>query len=122
MKTEKIIKEWSKLPEWERHGIVLDLLYQDKISFTEISQLYVQSLRQKDVEKSININGLALTLSAYWDGEIDNKMYRFTKAKAAYHMLKSKIFRTAPYEKILEKFLKKVPYSESKDGIAKYKN
>ena len=112
-----IIKEIKKLSNLERYYLILDLLNEDIISYTKISEIYVESLKDKNERKRIIINGLALPLASYWQLDKKNEKNSFIKVKAAYNLLKSNALKTSPIEKDLKEYVEKTGYSEDKNGM-----
>jgi len=117
-KIEQMIK--SSEIKWE--NVFLELLLEDKINFANLLNLYIQSLKEKEKEQRMNINGLALMLSKFIPYNKKYKPDKFVIAKSAYHLIKSKVFHTAPIEKKLFKIIKENKYSEDENGISQIKS
>lgn len=118
MKIEKILKELEKLDENTIQYIVLNLMKNKKLDYTDFSEVYVNYLKDKDKSKRMNIQGLSFMLSQYWKNlELPEEHKKFTEQKAAYHMLKSKTFKTSKFEEELKDFLSKNPYEEDENGF-----
>ncbi len=107
------LKKLRSLGKNERNYVLLELLVNNEIDFTEVSSLYVESLKVKNKGQQVIISGLAFPAISYFDG---TKPDIFMKAKAAYNLLKSKVFHTAQCEKELKAFVKKHKYSEDENG------
>ena len=119
----QIIEKIKKLDKTERNYLIFKLLEDDIINYEEISQIYVNYLKNERKKSNVIISGLSIPLSDYWDG-IKNKKEQaiFMKCKSAWNMLKGGVYHTSRYEKILEKYIKKYKYSEDENGFHKFGN
>lgn len=121
-KITKIIEDLEKLDKNSLQFIIFQLMIKDKINYLELSNLYTEYLRDENKRKLINISGLATVLSMFWSEEKLKEPHKsFTKRKSAYHMLKSKVFKTAGFEKTLNHYLMDNPYIEDENGIPETK-
>lgn len=122
---EKALEEINKLEASEVFALIFLLLKTKKIDFIDLSNAYVEVLKDSNRNKSLVISGLAIPLISYWQ---NGKMMksadhaRFIRSKAAYNLLKSKMFHTAPIEKELEAYVDKYGYSEDENGMHKMTN
>ena len=100
-----------------RRYLLNELMFGEYINFFDITAAYLATLQSKEKENKLTINGLAFPLCTYWrDDKSKKKFNLFSKSKAAYHLLKSKVFHTAPVEKDLSDWLKGHPYKEDENG------
>lgn len=112
-----IKKEMEALSKDERNHLILELMFEDKIDYITISNLYVNSLQKKERTLRLNILGLGNMLSVFVPFNKKKKNKKFIEGKSAYHILKSKIFRTAPIEKEYQEILKRTGYDEDEYGM-----
>lgn len=105
----KLTKYEETLSEKE---LIFEWLIKNRISFQELSEAYVESLKKDKKEYSDIICGMATPLIHYWEiKKIEPEhQEKFIKAKAAFWLLKSMMFHTAPIEKDLEKYVKDYGY------------
>jgi len=112
-----IKEELNELPPLAIQEIIFDLLKTGAVDYVSLSEMYVDSLKKKNNEKETIINGLAIPLSQYWYGtKMPAKHLTFIRCKAAYNLLKSKIFHTAKIEKEYQELVDKYSYSEDENG------
>ena len=117
-KIDKITKEIKTMSSMERNYVIFQLLCDDTINYSEISELYVESLKSKSRENYLLISGMSIPLIDYFLGTKNTKEQTiFLKCKAAYNLLKSRYYHTARVEKDLEKYVEKYKYFEDKDGL-----
>ncbi len=93
------------------------MLIENKLSFKELSEVYVYYLETKNKEKQVIIGNLAIPLIQYWQGNIPIGQENFIRAKTAYNLLKSKKFETTEIEKDLKKCVENNKYSEDENGL-----
>jgi hypothetical protein len=113
----KLKKEIENLNKTDLNSLIVELLIEEKIKYTEISNLYVYSLEKKEKDLRVNISGLASMLSYFVPFNRRKKDKKFIEGKSAYHILKSKVFKTAPIEKEYKEILKKTSYKEDEFGL-----
>lgn len=64
-KNRRLFEEVKALSQIERHVLLLDLLCEKVVCFTEVSELYVSSLETKETKRNHSMGGLVLLLSMY---------------------------------------------------------
>jgi hypothetical protein len=111
----KLLDELNKLDKDVLKYIIFSLLLDDKISYTDLSNIYVETLKEKQRKNSLLIAGMSIPLISYWGGGKLAKR-KFTKVKAAYHLLKSNMFKSAEIEKELQKCVDEFNYEEDEYG------
>lgn len=115
---EKAQEEFKKLTRHQRHFLILQLMKEKQIDFTEFSNIYIQYLQEKDKENNIIISGLSIPLLQFWltPNLKPKRQEIFIRCKAAYNLLKGKMFHTALIEKDLQKLVDKHKYTEDENG------
>jgi hypothetical protein len=111
-------KELLNLDKTKLRRVVFELLKEKKISYVDLSNMYISFLEESEREKNLNVMGLASMLSEFVPFNKRKKRKSFIESKSAYHILKSKIFRNAPIEKQYEEISKE--YSEDENGIPNF--
>ena len=116
---EKILtieEELSELPPLAVQDIVFNLLMTGAIDYVSLSEMYVNTLKNKDKENRVLICGLSVPLIHYYTkARPKNKQDLFIKIKAAYNLLKCKMWPVGDMQKLVDKY----SYSENKDGTHK---
>lgn len=115
----KVKDDFKNLEPHERQWVLVALLYDESINFTEISEAYTKALEKQRQDHWQDINRLGMRLSAAWD-YIPREKY-FTKAAAAFALLKSGVFHTAPVENEYAAYLAENAYDETDEGFPKTK-
>ena len=99
----------------EKEYQVFQWLLKGELSFTKLLEMYNAYQQKKIQQNSEIISGLAFPLSQSID---EIKKNDFIKAKGAYWLLKSNVFKTAPveeeYKKIVDDYLKKENLTEER--------
>ncbi len=113
---EKLLEQLRKLSKFDLKEIVFNLLLEEKLSYVELSELYTESLNEKLKQNNVLINGMAWPLIAYWEGNEKEISRKHWKAKSAWNLLKSGVFRNTEIEKDLKKCIKKYGYEEDENG------
>ena len=112
-KTSEVKDKLSCLSIEERNYVLYSMLYENKISFAEIANMYLETLEDKEKRNRDTIHGLSIPLQYYVENERTcEKQDKFMENKAKYHMLKSKAFAETGYEKQLEKDVEESGYTE----------
>ena len=111
----KTLSEFKKLDKIEIEQVLLQLLIDGDLQFQDIVVSYVHYLEKLENERSVQVTGLASSLSMWWSKNWRDKDLR--KNKTAYHLLKSGVFHTAEIEKELIKTIEESGYSEDEFGF-----
>jgi hypothetical protein len=97
--------------------VILCLMIEGKLDYIELSEIYVDYLRQEQQKKHRMIFGMSIPLGHYWHAHKGKKKHDiFMKCRTAYSLLKSGMYHTAPIEKEFEEWLEKHPYEEDEYG------
>lgn len=90
--------------EKSKQETVLDWLISGELQFVELVQSYVFYLKKQDEEQRYMIAGLSIPLIQYWQSchVKPKKQDVFIRGKAAFYLLKTKLFHGAPIELELE--------------------
>lgn len=110
----KVIEDLKKLKPSERQIVLVGLLFDGSIDFNELSTAYVKALEKQREAHWQKINRLGIRLGGAWH-HIPNKK-RFTKAAAAFALIKAEVFKTAAIEKEFKAYLADNPYDEDEYG------
>ena len=119
MKLKNIHNKLMKEKKNDVLELFLELLISEKIDYLDINEVYFMYLSLINKKQQMIIHGLATPLIHYWENP-DIKLGKqkiFIKCKAAYYLLKSRVFNTALVEKDLQKFIKDNKYSEDENGF-----
>jgi len=120
----KLQAVYNKLME-ENKSDVLDLFFEllmsEKIEYLDINEAYIMYLSLIKKNQQTIINGLSVPLMQYWQTPNikPERQKIFIRCKAAYNLLKSKVFNTAEIEKDLQKVVDDNKYSEDENGFHK---
>lgn len=93
------LDEMMKLNSIEVAFVIIELLNKNKLSFTDLTQLYVNDLKEREKMLSDQIMPLAMHLGLATQGNLDIKAARQLIYKAQY-------FKDAPFGKELEEEFK----------------
>jgi hypothetical protein len=115
---QELLDKLMNLKKEFLYYILLELFEKDKISYTDFTEIYIENLKNKDKEKQVIINGMAIPLCSYFEGNIPKRQKNFIKAKTAYNLLKSNVFKTTKIEKEFKKVVEKFGYSEDDNGMS----
>jgi hypothetical protein len=109
----KLTKEEQQLETPDQ--LFLKWLFEKKVSVNGILTTYSNYLEEIERQQNITIHGLVQPLSDYIT-EVPKQRKNWDKAKAVYHILRTKIFKGTPFEKDLEKINKQFGYGENDNG------
>lgn len=104
-KFEETLTEQQLFLHWLKIG---------KVNFSSLAASYVGYLEEKRQENNGLIAGLTVPLIQYWQScHLEPKKHDlWMRGKAAYYLLKSRMFETAPVEKELVNCLKESNFKE----------
>jgi len=115
---KEILKQVKKLSQREQNYLVYQLLVEDKISFTKLSELYVESLKKKEDKAWRRTVGFATGTSLIWKGlKKTTRQDKFIKCKLAYHLISSGLYFETEFEEKLKQYLIDNPYEEDEHGF-----
>ena len=112
-------KAFDKLEDWEVRHLLVGMFFEEKLSYTKVSEFYVAALEKQHKIESMKLQKSSMFLEAAWQHIPENK--RFTRAAAAYAILQSGVFHGALIEKEYESYLASNPYEEDDNGFPKTK-
>jgi len=114
---KKLYEQLKNLEGEKLEAIILLLMRDETLSYTRLSNLFVQTLLEKEKEQRVIISGLTIPLSQYVeDDKRKTKHSIFIRAKSAYNMIKTYCFRDTEFEKKLKEMVDKVGYIEDENG------
>jgi hypothetical protein len=108
-----IKEELNELPPLAVQEIVFNLLETGAVDYVTLSEMYVSSLKKINDEKQVLICGLSVPLIHYYTNvRPKNKQDIFIKVKAAYNLLKTKMWPVGKMQELVDKY----NYSEDENG------
>lgn len=108
---------FDKLEDYEVRSLLISMFFEQKLSYTKVSEFYVAALEKQHKIESMKLQKSSIFLEQAWEHIPENK--KFTRAASAYAILKSEVFHGASIEKVYEKYLIKNAYEEDDNGFPK---
>lgn len=120
MNYHEIKAQVKGLKDYEIQFLVFELLKEKDLSFTKLTEAYVESLKDESNKKNVLMTGLVYPLSYFFQRVKEKNVHdKNMKCKAAYNLLKGGFLSGAAVEKDFREYLKKNPWEEDEYGFPK---
>ena len=114
--SNKTIDELKVLDKTELKYIILQLLIDQSLSYTELSDLYTSYIESSQKAQALKLAKSIQWITSYWPGDKLAKG-NFVKAGSAYFIISNNYMKGAGIEKDMKDFLDAHPYTEDDNGM-----
>jgi hypothetical protein len=114
MKILELTNEEKYLTEQE---LFFKWLLDGKVNFIQLSQSYTGYLEKLKKDNNILIHSMSIPLASIFNKRETKSQKIFYKCKAAFNLIKTRIFNGTPFEKELKQLVKENEYSEDENGL-----